>query len=198
MSRRVLKPEEQELWQQVAQTTEPLFALKKRPKETIKKPKKPTTAPKSHKIKEFRIGAQTTDTRPKYDLKRDLRTSLDLSPVQMDKRAYGKLKRGKIRPEATLDLHGMTLEQGQPALVQFILTAAASDKRLVLIITGKGKSVDDYGPIPRQKGVLRHNVPRWLSIAPLAPLVLQVTTAHVKHGGSGAYYVYLRRKKEKK
>ena len=76
----------------------------------------------------------------------------------MDKRAYRKLKRGKLNPEATIDLHGLTIGQAQPAFVQFILTASASGKRLVLVITGKGKSAEDYGPIPRQKGVLRHHV----------------------------------------
>lgn len=197
MNRRTLKPEEQELWQQVAQTAEPLFAVKKRPPTSDKKPKKLAPATKPYHVKQFQIGAQATDTRPKFDLRPDLEQSLGLSPVQMDKRSYGKLKRGKIKPEATIDLHGLTLGQAQPALVQFILAASASGKRLVLVITGKGKSSEDYGPIPRQTGVLRHHVPRWLSIKPLAPLVLQVTTAHVKHGGGGAYYVYLKRIRSK-
>ena len=42
-------------------------------------------------------------------------------------------------------------------------------------------------------GVLRHQVPQWLSMPPLSALVLQITQAHVSHGGGGAYYVYLRR-----
>ncbi|MFG6543173.1 Smr/MutS family protein, partial [Sulfitobacter sp. M22298] len=51
----------------------------------------------------------------------------------------------------------------------------------------------DGGPIPVRDGVLRHQVPQWLSMPPLSSLVLQVAQAHVSHGGGGAYYVYLRR-----
>jgi len=63
----------------------------------------------------------------------------------------------------------------------------------VLVITGKGRDDDGPGPIPRRRGVLRHQVPQWLSRPPLGPAVLQVTPAHRKHGGEGALYVYLRR-----
>ena len=198
MRKRRLKPEEKDLWQQVAQTATPLFGAKTKPLETEKKLKKKSiTTPQLQRIKPFEIGVQSTETRPTFDLKPDLNTSLEMSRVQMDKRAFEKLKRGKLTPEGTLDLHGLTLGQAQPALVQFIIAASGSGKRLVLVITGKGKSSEDYGPIPRQKGVLRHQVPRWLSMAPLAPLVLQVSAAHIKHGGGGAYYVYLKRNRTK-
>ena len=66
--------------------------------------------------------------------------------------------------------------------------------RLVLVITGKGKRRDDTGPIPQRVGALRHQVPQWLRLPPLGPAVLQITEAHLKHGGSGAYYVYLRKR----
>ena len=49
--------------------------------------------------------------------------------------------------------------------------------------------------MPVRRGILRHQVPQWLQMPPLAPLVLQVTQAHGKHGGSGAYYIYLRRQR---
>ena len=68
-----------------------------------------------------------------------------------------------------------------------------SDLRHVLVITGKGKRGLDDGPIPQRQGVLRHQVPHWLRLPPLGAAVMQVTEAHLKHGGSGAYYVYLRR-----
>lgn len=198
MSKRRLKPEEKELWQQVAQTATPLLGAKPRPLAAEKKPKqKSVKTPQIPRITPFEIGVQTTETRPTFDLKPDLNRSLEMSRVQMDKRAFEKLKRGKLTPEGTLDLHGLTLGQAQPALIQFIIAASGSGKRLVLVITGKGKSSEDYGPIPRQKGVLRHQVPRWLSMAPLAPLVLQVSAAHIKHGGGGAYYVYLKRNRAK-
>ncbi len=63
----------------------------------------------------------------------------------------------------------------------------------MLVITGKGKRSADPGPIPTPRGVLRHQVPQWLSMPPLAQAVLQITPAHLSHGGEGAYYVYLRK-----
>jgi DNA-nicking Smr family endonuclease len=60
-------------------------------------------------------------------------------------------------------------------------------------VTGKGKQRDDGGPIPVRIGVLRHQVPQWLNNPPLSLAILQVTQAHVRHGGGGAYYVYLKK-----
>lgn len=113
--------------------------------------------------------------------------------VQMDKKAFMRMKRGKLSPEARIDLHGMTLARAHPALNGFIIDAHARGLRLVLVITGKGKDRDRGGPIPERRGVLRHQVPDWLRMPPLGPLVLQVTAASRKHGGEGAWYVYLRR-----
>lgn len=114
-------------------------------------------------------------------------------PLNMDRKAFGKLKRGKLAPEARIDLHGMTVDRAHGALQGFIFRAHGQGKRLVLVITGKGKRSDEDGPMPVRQGVLRHNVPHWLSIPPLSGLVMQVTNAHNRHGGGGAYYVYLRR-----
>ena len=116
-------------------------------------------------------------------------------PHRMDRKQHGRMTRGKLEPEARIDLHGMTLAAAQPALTRFILTAHAEDRRLVLVITGKGKDRDDGGPIPTRTGILRHQVPAWLQSGPLAGAVLDIAAAHRKHGGSGAYYVYLRRRR---
>jgi len=130
--------------------------------------------------------------------KRDVAPSLpDLlgqAALRMDANTHAKMTRGKLQPEARIDLHGMTLAEAHPELVRFILNAHSAGLRLVLVITGKGKSRDDSGPIPQRVGVLRHQVPRWLHQPPLGPAVLQISEAHLKHGGGGAYYVYLRRR----
>ncbi|MFV2001929.1 MAG: Smr/MutS family protein, partial [Paracoccaceae bacterium] len=114
-------------------------------------------------------------------------------PLRMDAKSFARMTKGKLKPERRLDLHGMTLAQAQPALTGFILRAHDDNKRLVLIITGKGKMRNDTGPVPGRIGVLRDQVPRWLSAAPLNTAVLQVSPAHLRHGGEGAFYVYLRR-----
>jgi DNA-nicking Smr family endonuclease len=120
--------------------------------------------------------------------------SLTEAPLRMDAGTHARMQRGKLAPESRIDLHGLTLAEAHPDLVHFILNAHAAGLRLVLVITGKGKLRDDHGPIPQRMGALRHQVPQWLRLPPLGPVVLQVTEAHLKHGGSGAYYVYLRRR----
>ena len=112
----------------------------------------------------------------------------------MDAGTHAKMRRGKLAPEARIDLHGMTLAEAHPELIHFILNAQSAGMRLVLVITGKGKRREDTGPIPQRVGALRHQVPQWLRLPPLGQAVLQVSEAHLKHGGSGAYYVYLRRR----
>ena len=67
--------------------------------------------------------------------------------------------------------------------------------RLILIITGKGRNTEDYDVIPKRRGVLKATVPNWLAMEPLSSKILQITNAHVKHGGGGAFYVYLRKKR---
>jgi DNA-nicking Smr family endonuclease len=112
----------------------------------------------------------------------------------MDRRRFEKLRRGRLEPEARLDLHGMSSERAHAALAAFILSAHAADLRLVLVITGKGQP-DESPHQPRRHGILRHSLPHWLAAPPLSGRILQVTPAHQRHGGAGAFYVYLRRRR---
>ena len=118
-----------------------------------------------------------------------------LSNRSVDKRVSSKMKAGKIDPEATLDLHGYRLTQAKLALRGFLFRAYESKKRLVLIITGKGKPKAEWDLNLDYRGVLRNEVPVWLEEAPLAGLILSVKKANSKHGGGGALYVYLRKNK---
>lgn len=177
MTRRRLTAEEIELWQRVVEKAERLNPGSHSAPAPLPKPKptKPVTA---------RLTAPPPPRKPPPPKPNDL---------NMDHKTFGKLKRGRLDPEGRIDLHGMTLDQAHPALTRFILSAQASGKRLVLVITGKGKKSDETGPIPRPRGVIRREVPLWLAAPPLAQAVLQISPAHLRHGGSGAFYVYLRR-----
>lgn len=188
---RHVSPDEQALWDTVAKRTEP---LEKAPKTFVRTaPRQPNLAPNMIRpLQSFKVG-QKVNHSADHDLIPSLGQQMRDAVVQMDRKAYGKMKRGKLKPDARLDLHGMTLAQAHPALISFMMRSASAGNRLVLIITGKGKDRDDGGPIPTKFGVLRHQVPQWLRMAPIASLVLQVTESHVRHGGQGAYYVYLRR-----
>lgn len=190
MSRRRLRPEEKELWQKVAHSTKPLPQALRRAAE----PQTPTKRPKPEPDPIFDL-----PTAFGIGTKSDVSKSVIRTPQPvpskpvMDTKTYGKMKRGKLVPEARIDLHGMTLDQAHPALTRFILTSYSRGFRLVLVITGKGQRDDPHDPIPRQRGVLKRQVPMWLRMAPLNTAVMDVAEAHLRHGGGGAYYVYLRR-----
>jgi len=189
---RHVSTEEKALWDVVAKRTEPLnkpAAKLIRPKPTKPDVQAPVVP---RKIAKFKVG-QVVNHSADHDLIPSLGQQMRDAPVNMDQKAYGRLKRGKLKPDARIDLQGMTLAQAHPALTGFILRSAGAGHRLVLVITGKGKNRDDGGPIPTKFGVLRHQVPQWLAMAPLGALVLQVSESHIRHGGQGAYYVYLRR-----
>jgi len=190
---RGLDPEEKELWQRVARTATPL-----KPGATMPAPlfaPEAKSAPNTKtKTAPFSVGAKSDTALPTSDLRHGPMPAPNASQVIMDRKAFQKMKRGKSTPEARLDLHGMTVASAHGALTAFILSAQARGKRLVLVITGKGRETDDAGPIPARPGVLRRQVPHWLGLPPLKSVILQVSEAHQRHGGSGAYYVYLRRR----
>lgn len=192
--RRLLRPEEEDLWQTVARSARPLH-----PKQSTflhkPDPAPPTLSSHPHQpaLPMFRLGEKARVTRP-HDLSPTLSDSLQSAPLQMDAKAFGRMTRGKLAPEARIDLHGLTLSEAHPELIRFILNAQGQGMRLVLVITGKGKRGTDHGPIPQRMGALRHQVPQWLRLPPVGQAVLQLAEAHLKHGGSGAYYVYLRRR----
>ncbi len=197
MTRRRLTPDEIELWRRVTRTTQRTHsahpAREDHPRPApLPKPKPP--APPAPRIEPFAIGESARPAPPSHDLRSSVTRELMDAPMRMDRKTYQRMTRGKLKPQARLDLHGHRLESAHSRLIRFVLSSQASGHRLVLVITGKGKSRDgDQGPIPSPRGVLRHQVPQWLSLPPLAQAVLQVTPAHRSHGGEGAYYVYLRR-----
>jgi len=190
--RRGLSEEERALWDRVAVTAKPMRT--RRPLSALHEPapkvKPPVARPAAA---EFHIGDLARPLTAMHDLAPTIEERLATQTVRMDRRAHRDLTRGKLAPEGRIDLHGMTLAEAHPELIRFVMAAHRAGKRLVLVITGKGKRADDHGPIPQRVGVLRHQVPHWLTQPPLGTVVQQIASAHLKHGGMGAYYVYLRR-----
>jgi len=188
---RHLSKDERALWDKIAKTAKPMNSEKAPVSEEAEKPSfKPVT--QKRKIAPFSVGTKAKAARPNDTLP-GIADRLRAAPLNMDAKSFGRMKRGKLSPEARIDLHGMTAAVAHHELREFILDASATEKRLVLVITGKGRVRDDFGVIGHQIGVLRHHVPQWLALPPLRQVVLQVTPAHIRHGGDGAYYVYLRR-----
>ena len=161
---RSLRAEEERLWQRVADTTTPLTNTQPKPRYSskIKKPNDtpaPKPAPQLYKPPQFRVGEAAQTALPRMG-------GATGEQVRMDKRSFSRMKRGKTKPEARIDLHGMTATMAQAELTAFLLRSHDRGHRLVLVITGKGRRSDDQGPIPQRVGVLRQQLPHWTSIPP--------------------------------
>ena len=183
---RRLSAEEEKLWKRITDTATPME--RRRPFEPISltQPKAPETRQK-RELPTFRVGEKATSKQT------ETRIDLPDQPLRMDRKAFVRMKRGKSSPEGRIDLHGMTVDVAHSALLAFLLRSHAEGKRLVLVITGKGRMREDGRSGLAETGILKRQVPHWLEQPPLRQIVLQVSTAHQRHGGSGALYVYLRR-----
>ena len=105
----------------------------------------------------------------------------------LDKRTRSRLQKGEMAIDAVLDLHGLTLKEAHASLLRFVVGAAEQGHRCLLVITGKGSR--EHG------GLLKAEVPRWLNEAALRAIILAFSYAQAKHGGEGALYVLLRRRR---
>ncbi|KGJ05684.1 DNA-nicking endonuclease, Smr domain [Paracoccus halophilus] len=199
--RRGLSAEEKALWSRIAATALPLHPARKRAGSAAQSPPDPMPAPKEAppapeqppQFKGLRLSGRLNGGGSSMNLSPQPRDRLGEQPLRMDHKTHRQMTRGKLAPEARIDLHGMTLAVAQPALTSFIMRAYAEGRRLVLVITGKGRAGGPDAPLPVRPGALRHHVPHWLQMPPLGGIVLQIRAAHRRHGGDGAYYVYLRR-----
>lgn len=196
--RRSLSPEEAALWRSFASTATPL-AERCRPSSAPAPPTPKTAVPLAEP--RGRLAMKLPQRRPiaeprvGIDLVPDPHVALHSAMPLMDRRRLGKLRRGRLDPDARLDLHGLTSDRAHAVLTGFVLRAHDAGHRLVLVITGKGRPPGEDSLTPHRHGVLRHSLPHWLAAPPLASCILQILPAHRSHGGGGAYYVYLRRRR---
>jgi DNA-nicking Smr family endonuclease len=104
----------------------------------------------------------------------------------LDRRTAERLRKGTRAPDARIDLHGLTAERAHRLCLRFLGEAVGHGHRVVLVITGKGRGGG---------GVLREALPGWLRASPLGQSIVGIYQAHRKHGGEGAFYVYLKRRR---
>lgn len=179
--RRGLTPEDQALWDQVAATV-------KRRRRTASQVALPTASTVAS-------AAVATPPRTRIVLKPVGRPEPALNLINqaatpksgLDGKRAERLRGGALAIEARIDLHGMTLDLAHVALGGFLVQARGRGHRCVLVITGKGG--------PGGEGALKRLVPRWLAEAPFAAMIADSAPARFQHGGEGARYVYLRRKR---
>jgi DNA-nicking Smr family endonuclease len=111
--------------------------------------------------------------------------------VPLGRRERSRLSRGRSEIDARLDLHGMTQLRAHGALLGFLHRAHHEGLTFVLVITGKGTASGSEA----ERGVLRRQVPQWLSLPEFRAFVVGFEPAHIGHGGEGALYVRIRRSK---
>lgn len=108
----------------------------------------------------------------------------------MDERTLRQLMAGALSVEAHLDLHGCNAEQAMDSVLFFVRESYLMGRRVVLLVTGRGLNS------PGGMGVLKQEVQNWLTRDPLKRVVLAFCTALPRHGGAGAIYVLLRKRKK--
>lgn len=174
------------LWQRVARDVAPL-ARRNRYQAGVELPgPKPvrTEAPRTPPRPVARVavrGAQPPATAP------DLAAG---AAPGLDRRTAMRLRRGQLGLDGRIDLHGHSREAAYVALTKFLNAAHGRGARCVLVITGKGR----WG---ETGGVIRAALPGWLNDPSLRPLVVAFARAQPRDGGAGAFYVYLRRARQR-
>ncbi|MBD1546593.1 Smr/MutS family protein [Roseibium aggregatum] len=181
-----LSPEDREIWAKVTRTLTPLHperqvmpdpddaGLSAPEAEERKRPAKTATA------------IRTPPAQPKPAPPPPLHT--------LEHRFRKKLVRGVKPIDGRIDLHGLTQHQAHGRLRHFLHSAQASGHKVVLVITGKGQERGGGGFMD-ERGVLRRVVPQWLAMPDMRSVVVGYEEAHASHGGSGALYVRIRRKR---
>lgn len=175
--KRVLSEEEHALWESVAKQVKP---LRKRPR--ILKPPAATPEPESASRP-----ASPKPMAPPRIIPASRPEPPPLAPI--GRRERSQLSRGRKEIDARVDLHGMTQIRAHRVLLTFLQRAHSDGLTFVLVITGKGK----VGGAESERGVLRRQVPQWLSLPEFRTLVVGFEEAHIGHGGEGALYVRVRR-----
>ena len=102
-----------------------------------------------------------------------------------------RLSRGLVQPDLTVDLHGHDLNSAYTLLDRSLERAVAAGARVLLLITGKPPA----GEPPVARGKIRAAVGDWLGASRYAGEIAAVRGAHPRHGGSGALYIVLRRRR---
>lgn len=176
---RGLTADERRLWAQVARSVAPLCG-RSYPEEPEPEP---ASAPAPAEAPATRRPARPVPTRA---------GSPPLAPLE--RRTLVALRRGNRRTDAVMDLHGMRQAEAHGALLAFLRRSQAAGHTLVLVITGKG-APEAGGFFAEERGVLRRVVPHWLRLAEARPFVLGFEEAAPHHGGAGALYVRLRRRR---
>lgn len=185
MSRRKLSSDERNLWNKVARTARPLPGKKIVAPQPVDESFPELMDDRASPGK--KIAAKETSVSP-LALPRKQTQNQDHQHHPLEHPVKRKLSRGRLPIEARIDLHGLFQDEAHALLLAFLIRAHSRGLRHVLVITGKGSSLGS-------DGILKRSVPLWFSLPEFRYLISSYETAARHHGGEGALYVRLARRK---
>ena len=147
-------------------------------------------SPKVSQLNRFK-SVDSTETSKKIHAKKNEEKSEESLFKVVEKNKLKKIKQGKVNPEKILDLHGFSLLKAEAELRQFIELCVIENKRFVLVITGKGRHSDESQET--KKKIIKTALPFWLKENFYSDKIQYFSFANQKHGGTGAYYLFLKR-----
>lgn len=198
-----LTAEDRALWKQLSQSIEQLPPSKSRGRVPVQAAATdgPTFKPQAGPL----VDAKAHD----YDLPRPAskaghreRGASDPPPLApFDRKRARGLVTGRIAIDAKLDLHGLRQDEAFHRLQGFLHACSARGLSTVIVVTGKGGVRPASGPqeligyTGPERGILRRNLPLWLDQPDLRAIVASYAQASIRHGGDGAFYIHLRKRR---
>lgn len=185
--KRRLSETERKLWEHVTADVKPRRRAAPKPDaETVAPASAPGPAPRAESVRRRRVTVKPAPAAP--EPKAAFTPAADpFAAPRLDGKRAARFLKGEIAIEGRIDLHGLTLDLAHKALAGFLMQARGRGHRMVLVITGKGVG---------KGGALKRLVPLWLSAPPFAGMIAGLSAAQARHGGEGALYLYLRRKRD--
>lgn len=194
MKGRRLDPDERALWHRVAATVTPLpkrrAAAVEAASETTAKGAALPDATSSRRTAKAPLVPPPPSSPAGAAARRALATAT------LDSHWERRLRKGHIRPDLSIDLHGHSLASAHALLESALERAVLRGARVLLVVAGRVRPGPHHVPFhgeARPRGAIRAALPDWLASSPLAQEVIATRGAHASHGGAGALYVILRR-----
>ena len=156
---------------------------------------KKTVSPLKNQTRQIRKQRKALKTNEKLEAN----TGLELMDIKVSEswgsietNVFKKIQKGKLKVSASLDLHGSNISDSKKLVYDFVNYNSQKDKRILLIITGKGKRLfveDEW----RGTGILKTKIPIWLTSLALSKKIVWFDHAPLNMGGEGAFIVYLKK-----
>ena len=184
MAGRRLSPEERELWQALVRTVRPLRRAAPKP---VPVPVAEEGAPQP--VVPMRVRGRVPAPR-RVDPPPPPRPA----PVPvLDSSWEKKIRAGRLSPDISVDLHGLTLTAAHLRLDRLLHDAVIHGWRVLLVVTGKPRATRPLPGESGKRGAIRAEIGDWLAQGAHASRIASVRSAHPRHGGDGALYIILRR-----